>query len=164
LQIPLLLWIPGRQASRSDVWASQVDFLPTLLAASNLPVPPSLTGRDLLSSPDRGHHYAELAWLPVGERNLTPDWMTPGVFVSLTWGEWHYEHVWRDEREFHNLYDSSRLTVVEDKSRAAAARAVLAEHYESAMGALLRDAAMDPDVDSEAEKEHIETLRDLGYM
>ncbi|MGD1104660.1 MAG: sulfatase-like hydrolase/transferase [Terriglobia bacterium] len=70
LHVPLLVKVPGAAARAIDKEASLVDVMPTVLQALQLPIPPSVQGRSLLSdilgkpSPSASNLYAE-TYLPL---------------------------------------------------------------------------------------------------
>lgn len=70
LHVPLLVKVPGVSARRIEKEASLVDVMPTVLQALQLPIPPSVQGRSLLSdilgkpSPSASNLYAE-TYLPL---------------------------------------------------------------------------------------------------
>ena len=70
LHIPLIVKVPGASARRIEKEASLVDVMPTVLQAVQLPIPPSVQGRSLLSdimgkpSPNASNLYAE-TYLPL---------------------------------------------------------------------------------------------------
>ena len=49
LHIPLIIKVPGAEATTIEKEASLVDVMPTVLQALHLPIPPSVQGRSLLS-------------------------------------------------------------------------------------------------------------------
>jgi len=70
LHIPLFVKVPGASARQIDKEVSLVDVMPTMLQALQLPIPPSVQGRSLLSdilgkpSPSASNLYAE-SYLPL---------------------------------------------------------------------------------------------------
>jgi arylsulfatase len=75
LRIPLLIVVPdGRPGQRSDVFATTLDIVPTLLDAAKVSYPPGLVGTSLLpvlegrQLPDRSRLFAQ------NDRNLSGSW------------------------------------------------------------------------------------------
>ena len=70
LHVPLFIKVPGAAARTIEKEASLVDVMPTVLQALQLPIPPSVQGRSLLSdivgkpSPSASNLYAE-TYLPL---------------------------------------------------------------------------------------------------
>jgi len=75
LRIPLVVAVPGTGAGRrSDVLASTLDLLPTILDAVKVSWPPELAGESLLGATGGGMGPARDRLFAQNERNLSASW------------------------------------------------------------------------------------------
>jgi arylsulfatase A-like enzyme len=75
LRIPLVVALPGTGAGRrSDVFASTLDLLPTILDAVKVSWPPDLAGESLLGASGGGKGPARERLFAQNERSLSASW------------------------------------------------------------------------------------------
>lgn len=160
IYVPLLIKYPHQQESRRchDL-VSQVDFMPTVLAATGLPVPGGVQGRNLLSPSNSGSSTvfaegvaAQDSYSNSRLRGLRRAVLT-GPWKLITWSDGAPElyNLADDPGELHNLYPSDKPVASELQTRLTLwARAI--PHR----GAPRHHPAIDP--------ADVERLKSLGYI
>ena len=151
IRVPLIIWGPGVAAGRDPRPVSLVDLMPTVLAATGVPVPDGLPGRSLLASgeeDDRRTVVAERV-LYGPETKAIIDWPHKAV-LDLASGEARLFDLERDpgEREDLARREPERL------------RDMLARLSERLEASRAIGAGVDAPIDDELRRR----LRALGYI
>jgi len=161
LHVPLIVKFAGqREGGRSEELVSQVDLMPTVLAAAHQAAPPVLQGKSLLSpgnSPARAIYSRAIA---IGDQTAlspklrgTRNAIIEGSMKLITWSNGLPElyDLDRDVDEQHNLYS-------EDGRRAKALLARISTWFDS-----MPKRAPRPDAPRPSEAT-LNRLRSLGYV
>ena len=108
LRIPLLIAGPGVKAGRSDVLASTLDLVPTVLDAVKVSYPPELAGLSLLPA-TRGEDRPQRARLPgQNDRNLLGAWDRRYKIVATPQGDGARYALYDRQRDPGETRDASR--------------------------------------------------------
>ncbi len=122
LHVPLIIKVPGAKATTVEKGASLVDVMPTVLQALQLPIPPSVQGRSLLSdilgkpSSATSNLYAEcyLPLLHFGWSQLRGLQAEGRKYIDAPHPELYDTR--RDPHETANLYTGNRAAALELKA------------------------------------------------
>ncbi len=125
LRVPLLLRAPGsRLPARIDAPVSNVDVMPTLLAAAGAPVPAGLDGLDLATAPRDRCAFAFAASGRAGTRNLT-------AFDERR------RYTWYPGADYEELFDHEADPAEVRNLAGEPAHRAVAAHLRAALGAAL---------------------------
>jgi arylsulfatase A-like enzyme len=175
--VPLVLWQPGLVPAGREVAETvrTIDIMPTLLAASGLPVPAEAQGQSLwgLMTPSGGVHAAEGARLAISEKARTTVQGAPPPHdtssVAITDGR--FKLIYNRERAAgapeYELFDHAndpldrKDVAAEHPDVVARLRRDLEAWQKAAEGARL---PRDSDAEKGMSAEELERLRALGYI